>query len=532
MTSGDQRGGRTGAYVLLICLVFLCTGLWMVLFWPVTIDDAFITFRFANNANHGHGLVWNVGQNPVEGMTSFLWTVILIPFASDKHGVYLWAKILGILADLAAVYVILQTIRSVFGNRALRWGAFFLILCPLLAFHSLNGLETGLAILLTAAMLSSSIKVVSVATEDNSAYTRWAVIFGLSWLAGGMTRPELVLYGFLLSLLAFLTISPGRRRARLAGALLLSFVIPGAVYFVLRWQYFGHLFPLPFYSKSSHGLISARGTGYVALSYLGALGGLGALGLMGYFFRGSEKHTRSILGMCLWPALILCISYIFFEPFMGFVYRFTTPFIVPLVVAASGSISMIRKEAALRRTRLLASFFVAVAAAQLLSAAIPAFHWAHINSEATRECHERVGETLASVSKTGSLLAVADIGGPAFFSGWEARESLGLVTPEVSIDGMGTGQLITAFKPDVIVVSNCQNVRDISTYAAGYSIVKKVPWIVYSGGGPKSYQCVLARDDYPHFEELQDKFKTVGAREFTLPWYFRAYTWLKKVSRQ
>jgi arabinofuranosyltransferase len=39
-------------------------------------DDAFISFRYADNLVHGRGLVWNEGER-VEGYTNFLWTVII-----------------------------------------------------------------------------------------------------------------------------------------------------------------------------------------------------------------------------------------------------------------------------------------------------------------------------------------------------------------------------------------------------------------------------------------------------------------------
>ena len=44
-------------------------------------DDAYIEYRYATNAAHGHGLVYNIGDPPVEGFTSFLWTVLLVPLA-------------------------------------------------------------------------------------------------------------------------------------------------------------------------------------------------------------------------------------------------------------------------------------------------------------------------------------------------------------------------------------------------------------------------------------------------------------------
>jgi hypothetical protein len=41
-----------------------------------TIDDAYISFRYARNLVDGHGLVYNLGE-PVEGYTNFLWTLLI-----------------------------------------------------------------------------------------------------------------------------------------------------------------------------------------------------------------------------------------------------------------------------------------------------------------------------------------------------------------------------------------------------------------------------------------------------------------------
>src|SRR5439155_1209101 len=40
-------------------------------------DDAFISFRYARNFAHGHGLVFNPGFERVEGYSNFLWVVVL-----------------------------------------------------------------------------------------------------------------------------------------------------------------------------------------------------------------------------------------------------------------------------------------------------------------------------------------------------------------------------------------------------------------------------------------------------------------------
>ena len=40
-------------------------------------DDAFISFRYARNFAHGHGLVFNPGFERVEGYSNFLWVIVL-----------------------------------------------------------------------------------------------------------------------------------------------------------------------------------------------------------------------------------------------------------------------------------------------------------------------------------------------------------------------------------------------------------------------------------------------------------------------
>jgi hypothetical protein len=35
--------------------------------WPFTVDDAYITLRYAKHLAGGQGLVWNLGERPVEG---------------------------------------------------------------------------------------------------------------------------------------------------------------------------------------------------------------------------------------------------------------------------------------------------------------------------------------------------------------------------------------------------------------------------------------------------------------------------------
>ena len=47
--------------------------------WNVIFDDAFISYRYAQNLAMGHGLTWNPGYPPTEGYTNFLLVLISAP---------------------------------------------------------------------------------------------------------------------------------------------------------------------------------------------------------------------------------------------------------------------------------------------------------------------------------------------------------------------------------------------------------------------------------------------------------------------
>src|ERR1700693_4761930 len=47
--------------------------------WNQVFDDAFISYRYAQNLAMGHGITWNPGYPPTEGYTNFLLVLIFAP---------------------------------------------------------------------------------------------------------------------------------------------------------------------------------------------------------------------------------------------------------------------------------------------------------------------------------------------------------------------------------------------------------------------------------------------------------------------
>src|SRR5262245_37848737 len=81
---------------------------WRALALRWTTDDAFISFRYAQNWLDGLGLVFNAGER-VEGYTNFLWTVWSALGLALGFDAAAWANAWGLACYLASVALLVWT---------------------------------------------------------------------------------------------------------------------------------------------------------------------------------------------------------------------------------------------------------------------------------------------------------------------------------------------------------------------------------------------------------------------------------------
>lgn len=87
-----------GVFVAVILFVLM-----LLYVWNFTVDDAFISFRYSEHLANGFGLLWNIGQPPVEGYTNFLWVVIIaVPFLLKLDPI-ISTKIIGLSSVLGII---------------------------------------------------------------------------------------------------------------------------------------------------------------------------------------------------------------------------------------------------------------------------------------------------------------------------------------------------------------------------------------------------------------------------------------------
>lgn len=230
-------------------------------------DDAFISFRYADNlARHGE-LTYNLGER-VEGYTNFLWTLILSAVIFVGGDPVPWSKGLGVALSVGTLAVLWAFSRwwastleeSVRASRHPAWASLapiLLALSPAFAAWSEGGLETALfTFLVTAGVLGAVREEVTRARVPLSAF-----VLALA----AMTRPEGVLvFGLVGLAVGTHALITARTRETLVRHALwgAAFALVYGPYWLWRWSYYGFLFPNTYYAKGE-GALWGPGLDYV-----------------------------------------------------------------------------------------------------------------------------------------------------------------------------------------------------------------------------------------------------------------------------
>ncbi len=260
-------------YVLCLGAVSVAVALvWEALNRPrLGTDDAYIFFIYARNLAEGHGFVYNVGGEAVEGFTSFLWAVICgVAFRVTSSPLELLLALNIALVALSATVVVL-TVRALAPTH--RWRTWIAAAFGLGLLSEFSYLTWNTITLMDNALWSTLLTLLTVSTclGDAKPWRRSASVALLIGLLV-LTRPEAVVWAPLF--IAILTIRAAQGttvRAALAMAALplVVFALTLGGLTAFRLAYFGYPLPNTFYAKMSPalGYSVAQGLRYLA-SYI------------------------------------------------------------------------------------------------------------------------------------------------------------------------------------------------------------------------------------------------------------------------
>jgi len=217
-------------------------------FVNLTFDDAFVSFRYAENLAAGRGLVFNTGER-VEGYSNPLWTVLFaVPMwlgvGRWELGPLVLAKCVGAVLAVGTLWVV----RGVATRRGAASAWMALMYCAGVApnaLWSVGALETPLlALLLVLAVRDYLDHELDDRRPDGlSRSSFWLLLAAL-------TRPEPVALFVIAWVLRFWRSARARTLGwREQSRFALPFVVPFGAFLAWRLAYYGSLLPNTYYAK-------------------------------------------------------------------------------------------------------------------------------------------------------------------------------------------------------------------------------------------------------------------------------------------
>ena len=396
------------------------------------VDDAYISFRYAQNAIRGYGLFFNPGER-VEGFTNFLWTAAMIPLEGAGVDVGRASMALGALFALATLWLVVRFARQVDAPRGVGiLAALILAVDGSFVLWAVSGLETVLF-----AFLIFAGATLYVREQTHARFPLSGVFFALAT----MTRPEgafvfaiTVAHQVAWRLVVERRLFTGRDILR--G---LAFAAIFAPYWLGRWWYYKSFLPNSFHAKVSAAGPAAqieRGWKHLAQFvgvHLGWLVLLPPLVAVANAFRAHRFFWTSYFTALLIPYTAY-IVYVGGDWSVGRFFAPLMPFFYLLFCTGLGDLWKTFGEPRTRHWGKLVEYTTWVVSGLLVAAVFYASAWSgeygiYIRSfDAARATEARVvmGRWLNANAPRGTLIAVDAAGQVPYFSGLPAVDMFGI----------------------------------------------------------------------------------------------------------
>jgi hypothetical protein len=284
-------------------IIFICLLAYFAIFnflrnsylYTTILDDAYIFFRYAENIFNGYGFVWNIGEAPVEGYTSFLYLFTLIIAKFLAFDLELFAILFGTLTSAFTIYFAYLIYDHLYPRDQTKTSAniitiIILALSPAFTYWSGAGMETSFYSMFLVMTIYYFLKLPD-SIKNNLLK---GILFGLLCVL----RFEAVL--FFLAALYYL-VKKGNSFYRIkiernAILFVIGFTIIFGTYFIWRWIYFGYFFPNTFYAKTGGGFQQIVGGFLYIIKALRLFYGFGWIPIIWVmlFFRKSLFTSKAV----------------------------------------------------------------------------------------------------------------------------------------------------------------------------------------------------------------------------------------------
>ncbi len=418
------------------------------------VEDAAMLMRYADHLAHGYGIVWNIGEHPVDGATDFLFMVSAAALIKIGIPVGRSVRLLGFVAHILTVLLVYFVNRKIWkanvtisflaglflavGNGPPYVAAFFGT--PFFAFF---------------AALTWTFGLLLIQKEDPPF---WLFLsFALAGLITGLARPDGVILAGLM-LLAVIVMKGWRASSKIIITFAAVFLVLGGTYFLWRWNYFGYPLPNPFYKKGG-------GTLHMD-SFQESIWNMFRLAAPFWLafvlsFR-SSKTTKLALAFMI-PIVGFASAFALISNEMNFGGRFQYAIVPIILLSWYPLVDGIGREIGFSwprpaEVRVRGAWIAVAVVASFLLVFYSAFQKCYLMT-GQQSCDQPVNGDgrygiagiLADYQGKGYVIATSEAGLLPFYSGWTAIDTWGLNDSWITHHGDITPEYLDQYKPNLIV---------------------------------------------------------------------------------
>ena len=406
-------------------------------------EDAAMLMRYANHLAHGYGIVWNIGEHPVDGATDFLFMTAVAGLIRMGVAIGRSVRAIGFASHLVTVLMVYWVNRRVWnaGRLPSFLSGLYLAVGPALSYVAAFFGTPFFALFATLAWAAA---LVIIQREEPPVWSQWG--FAVAGLLTGLIRPEGAILAALM-LAAVVLLKGWRASMRTIGIFAGVYLVLGGAYFLWHWQYFGYPLPNPFYIKSG-GLLHADSFWESLGNLVRFAGPFAPAFLLGFRSRKTARMTAAFLiPLVLFAATFALISN---EINFGGRYQYALwPLVLiswyPLVrdLPSELGLSWHWPDAIPARLAWAAAGLLVVFGMVRYAAARGSTYFADGRYDVAR--------ILADYEGKGYVIATSESGLLPLYSNWTAVDTWGLNDEWIAHNGGVTAQYLDRFQPDLIV---------------------------------------------------------------------------------
>jgi hypothetical protein len=418
-------------------------------------EDAAMLMRYAQHLAEGHGIVWNIGEHPVDGATDFLFMVASA--ALIKLGLTVGQAVRGIgfashLLTVLLVYWVNRRLHD--GNIPLSFlSGLYLAVGTGLSYVSAYFGTPFFALAATVTWTLGLMLMRDRPERVERPHFGLVLAFALSGLVTGLIRPEGVILASLM-LVAILVMRGLKNSVSIIVTFGTVFLLLGGAYFLWRWDYFGYPLPNPFYKKGGSGLHwDSYNNSLLNLLRL-------CLPLVVPFILGLRlRETAQKAVAYLIPILGFAMAFVLISDEMNYGARFQYA-LVP--IALMSWIPLVRgidfskqDQLSVWEKGVYAAALVAVSAGMVYYSWFQNCFLTSYQQTCARpyESDGRydMGKLLAEYRGKDYVIATTEAGLIPYYSGWDAIDTWGLNDQFIAHNGSLTVEYLDRYKPEIIM---------------------------------------------------------------------------------